>query len=100
MKFKTEKGVQVQLSEADIMQISKHNKSQFDSGKLTDYFHEIKEHAVKKLQHISERMIIDQKDVYNNLACVMKHGTYQDAAHYIKYAVDYDIAKHILESMD
>lgn len=72
MKYKTDKGIQVELSDADIMQISKHNKSDFNGNKLNEYFHQMKDEAVKKLEHISNKMIVDEKDVYTNLAYVLK----------------------------
>lgn len=98
MKYKTKAGVEVELHEEDVKAISKMNK-EFDFEKMEDYFKELHKHAMTKMQHISQHIVTDEDSIDKAAEYVAKFGTYEDFVKFIRYARDYDIAYHLLESV-
>lgn len=98
MKYKTKAGVEVELHEEDVNAISKMNK-EFDFEKMEDYFKELHKHAMTKMQHISQHIVTDEDSIDKAAEYVGKFGTYEDFVKFLRYARDYDIAYHLLESV-
>lgn len=99
MLFKTERGIEVELSEHDIKKIvgTKCLTGQsFDD--MTEYFKKLHAHAIKKMEDISEHIITDEDSIDLAVEYVAKYGSYKDFVKMLRYARDYDIAYHILES--
>lgn len=98
MKYKTKAGVEVELHEEDVKAISKMNK-EFDFEKMEDYFKELHKHAMTKMQHISHHIVTDEDSIDKAAEYVAKFGTYEDFVKFLRYARDYDISYHLLNSV-
>lgn len=99
MKYKLKSGIEVDLHEDDIKGISKLNDDEFDFEDMEEYFSDLHKHATANLERISEMIITDEDDIDLAAVNVMKNGTYMDFAKFMRYSRDYDIAKHLLESV-
>lgn len=105
MKFKFKNGMQVDLHEDDMKSIykmykdwSKEEDIEFDTSEMTKYFEDLHKHAVGKMEHISQHIITDEDSMDLAIEYVAKNGTYMDFVKMLRYARDYDISVHILES--
>lgn len=99
MKYKLKSGMEVDLHEDDIKAISEKFKEEFGFEDMTEYFADLHKHAISKLEHISEMIITDEDSIDLAAVNVMKNGTYMDFAKFMRYSRDYDISKHLLESV-
>lgn len=98
MKYKTKAGVQVQLHEEDIKAINKMAEDEFDFEEMEDYFKDLHKHAISKMEHISEHIITDEDSIDIAAEYVAKNGTYKDFVKFLRYAMDHNLAYHLLES--
>lgn len=103
MKFRLKNGTQIDLHDDDIKTIMNTYKDwkdaeQFDSEQMLKYFEDLHKHAVGKMEHISQHIIKDEDSMDLAIEYVAKNGTYMDFVKMLRYARDYDIAYHVLES--
>jgi hypothetical protein len=99
MKFKLKNGMEVDLHDEDIKAIGKMADEEFDFEDMEEYFKDLHKHATSNLERISEMIITDENSIDLAAVNVMKNGTYMDFAKFMRYSRDYDIAKHLLESV-
>lgn len=99
MKFKLKNGMEIDLHDEDIKAIGKMADEEFDFEDMEDYFKDLHKHAISNLERISEMIITDENSIDLAAVNVMKNGTYMDFAKFMRYSRDYDIAKHLLESV-
>lgn len=102
MQFKTERGIELELSENDIkklMAMKGVSNGDFDFENMEKYFKDLHKHAIDKMEHISEHIITDEDSIDLAVEYVAKYGSYKDFVKMLRYARDYDIAYHILESV-
>ena len=101
MQFKTERGIDVELSEHDINKImTMKGVSKFDFEEMTEYFKDLHKHAIDKMQMISEHIITDEDSIDLAVEYVAKYGSYKDFVKFLRYQMDYNLAWHILESLE
>jgi hypothetical protein len=99
MKFKLKNGMEIDLHDEDIKAIGKMADEEFDFEEMEEYFKDLHKHAIANLERISEMIITDENSIDLAAVNVMKNGTYMDFAKFMRYSRDYDIAKHLLESV-
>ena len=86
MQFKTERGVEIELSEHDInklMAMKGVSKNGFES--MTEYFKDLHKHAIDKMEHISEHIITDEDSIDLAVEYVAKYGSYKDFVKFLRY---------------
>jgi hypothetical protein len=71
----------------------------FDFDGMDKYFKDLHQHAISKMEHISEHIITDEDSIDIAAEYVAKNGTYMDFVKFLRYARDYDISYHILNSV-
>lgn len=101
MKYKLKNGMEVDLHDEDMKAIShmyKEWEDEFDAEQMKEYFHNLMKHAVAKMQMISESIITDEDSIDKAAEKVIRYGTNMDFVKFMRYARDYDIAYHSLES--
>lgn len=97
MKYKLKSGQEIELHDEDVKAISMLSGGVFE--KMHEYFHDMHKHAVGKLEHISDHIITDEESLDMAMEDVAKNGTYHDFVKMLRYSRDYDISKHVLESI-
>lgn len=98
MRYKTERGVDVELTDLDIININRMHTGKKNFAQMEEYFRNMWKHAIEKMEHISEHIITDEDSIDIALEFVSKNGTYKDFAKFIRYVMDYNLAYHLLES--
>lgn len=99
MKYKLKSGLEVELHQEDIKNISEMYEDEFDFEKMDEYFKELHKHAISKMEYISNHVITDEDSIDIALAYVAKHGTYHDFVKMLRYEMDANVAYHLLESI-
>lgn len=99
MKYKLKSGLEVDLHEEDMKAIAEMYEGKFDFEEMEEYFKDLHKHAISKMEHISNHVITDEDSIDIALAHVAKYGTYHDFVKMLRYARDYDISYHLLESI-
>lgn len=102
MQFKTERGIDVELSEHDIkklMAMKGVSNGDFDFENMEKYFKDLHKHAIDKMEHISQHIITDEDSIDLAVEYVAKYGSYKDFVKFLRYEMDHNLAYHILESV-
>jgi hypothetical protein len=99
MKYKFKNGQEIEVTEEDLRELNKMFGLEVDFEDMKEYYEELHKHAVQKMEHISERIITDEDSIDLAAEYVMKHGTAMDFIKFMRFARDYDISYHILESI-
>lgn len=99
MKYKFKNGQELEVTDDDIRELNKIFGSGVDFEDMKVYYEDLHKHAISKLEHISERIITDEDSIDKAAEYVFKHGTCMDFIKFMRYARDYDISHHILESI-
>lgn len=98
MKYKTKAGMEIQLHDEDVKKISQMYEEEFDFEEMQNYFKDLHKHAISKMEHISEHIITDEDSIDIAAEYVAKNGTYKDFVKFLRYAMDHNLAYHLLES--
>lgn len=102
MRYKTEHGIELDLTERDIRDITAMSKKNgvknnvFDD--MEEYFKHLHKKSVEHMEKISEHVITDEDSIDIAVEYVAKNGTYNDFIKMLRYEMDYNLAYHILES--
>lgn len=102
MKIKLKNGAEVQLHEQDMEKIYhmwKEHVAEFDFDDMEKYFKQIHKHAMQKLEMISQTVITDENSIDFAMEKVLKYGTSEDIAKFLRYSSDANLAYHLLESV-
>lgn len=102
MKIKLKNGTEVQLHDEDMEKIYKMWKehvAEFDFDDMEKYFKQIHKHAMQKLEMISEMVLTDENSIDFAMQKVLKHGSSEDIAKFLRYSFDANVAYHLLESV-
>ena len=100
MLFKTERGIEIELSDHDVKKIiGTKNLSGTNFDKMQEYFKKMHAKAIKEMEHISEHIITDEDSIDLAVEYVAKYGSYKDFVKFLRYQMDHNLAYHILESV-
>lgn len=99
MKYKLKSGIEVELHEEDVKNISKLNEDVFEFDEMEEYFKNLHKHAIHKMEMISGKVITDEDSIDIAMEHVAKYGNYHDFVKMLRYMLDYNTAFHVLESI-
>lgn len=99
MKYKLKNGLEIDLHEEDIKNISEmHEREDFDFEDMEEYFKDLHKHAISKMEMISHKVITDEDSIDMAMEYVAKFGSYNEFAKMLRYMADYNLAFHLLEA--
>lgn len=100
MKHKLKSGLEIELTEHDIKEIVKIYQDEDDDHSWEKYHQFLKkyhERARVNLEIVADEDITDEKDIKQNLECLLKCGSYHEVAEFLYELSEFQSSKMLID---